>query len=496
MPAVRASVARYPALVLLSALALLAQAQGTLPSPVAQALAAARIPSASAAAVVQEAGAPRASLNVNPAAAMNPASVMKLVTTYAALELLGPAYRWKTEVFAGAPVRDGVLEGNLVLRGDGDPKLDLESFWMLLRALRDRGLRDIRGDLVLDRSRFERITGNPGDFDGDEFRPYNVLPDALLVNYRSLRFTFLPAPAGEAVRIAVEPRPPALEVVNALKLANGACPDGRAFRDLLQPAFEPEKKRVVFAGKYPASCGEKDLHVALLSPNDHAQGIFRQYWSELGGTWSGAVREGAAPEGVRPFYTHESAPLGELVRGVNKFSNNVMGRQIFLTLGADAAGGPAGAAPAIAAIRSWLARKGVAAPELVLENGSGLSRLERISAENLGRLLVNAFRSAVMPELIASLPVAAVDGTMRKRLSGAEVAGQAHIKTGSLAGVRSIAGYVLDNQGRRIVVVLIVNHANAGAGRPAQDALLKWVHNRDADACCTGDGKQRRKPRK
>ena len=476
MPAVRASAARYSALVLLSVLALLAQAQGTLPSPVAQALAAARIPSASAAAVVQEAGAPRASLNVNPAAAMNPASVMKLVTTYAALELLGPAYRWKTEVFAGAPVRDGVLEGNLVLRGDGDPKLDLESFWMLLRALRDRGLRDIRGDLVLDRSRFERITGNPGDFDGDEFRPYNVLPDALLVNYRSLRFTFLPAPAGEAVRIAVEPRPPALEVVNALKLANGACPDGRAFRDLLQPAFEPEKKRVVFAGKYPASCGEKDLHVALLSPNDHAQGIFRQYWSELGGTWSGAVREGAAPEGVRPFYTHESAPLGELVRGVNKFSNNVMGRQIFLTLGADAAGGPAGAAPAIAAIRSWLARKGVAAPELVLENGIGLSRIERISAASLAATLQAAWRSPIMPEFIASMPIVGEDGTMRRRLKENGIAGRAHIKTGLLSNARAMAGYVLDRGGRRQVVVMIVNHPNAPETQPAMDALLRWVY--------------------
>jgi D-alanyl-D-alanine carboxypeptidase/D-alanyl-D-alanine-endopeptidase (penicillin-binding protein 4) len=173
-----------------------------------------------------------------------------------------------------------------------------------------------------------------------------------------------------------------------------------------------------------------------------------------------------------------------------------MARQLFLTLGAVGGGAPATADKATRTIKQWLAQKGLAAPELVLENGSGLSRLERISAENLGRLLVNAFRSAVMPELIASLPVAAVDGTMRKRLSGAEVAGQAHIKTGSLAGVRSIAGYVLDSQGRRIVVVLIVNHANAGAGRPAQDALLKWVHNRDADACCTGDTKPRRSRRK
>src|SRR5687768_5401275 len=180
-------------LLLLSA-ACLAQAQVTLPPPVAQALAGSKIPASGVAAIVQEVGAPRAVLSVNPELPMNPASVMKLVTTYAALEALGPAYRWKTEAYATGTLRDGVLEGDLVLKGYGDPKLDLEAFWVLLRALRGKGLREIRGNLVLDRSHFERAAGDPGRFDGDVFRPYNVLPDALLVNYKSLRFTFVPEP--------------------------------------------------------------------------------------------------------------------------------------------------------------------------------------------------------------------------------------------------------------------------------------------------------------
>lgn len=462
--------------VLLSGPALHAQAQSSLPPQVAQALAAAKIPAAAVAAVVQEVGGSRAALAVNATAPMNPASVMKLVTTFAALELLGPAYRWKTEIYASAPLTDGVLEGDLLLKGYGDPKLDLESFWMLLRALRARGLRDIRGGLVLDRSRFERPAGNPGDFDGDEFRPYNVLPDALLVNYRSLRFSFLPGPAQEAVRIAVEPRPPALEVVNALKPADGACPDGRAFRDLLQPTFQPERKRAVFAGRYPASCGEKDLNVALLSPNDQVEGIFRQYWSEQGGTWSGAVREGAVPEGARLFYTHESAPLGELVRGVNKFSNNVMGRQLFLTLGADADGVPARPERAIAAIRTSLARKGIEAPGLVMENGIGLSRIERISAASLALLLQAVWVSPMMPEFIASLPIVGLDGTVRRRLKNDGVTGRAHIKTGLLSDARAMAGFVLERSGRRHVLVMLVNHPNAAESQPAMDALLRWVY--------------------
>ena len=409
---------------------------------------------------------------------MNPGSVMKLVTTYAALELLGPAYRWKTEAYATEPVRDGALAGNLVLKGYGDPKLDLEAFWMLLRALRGKGLREIRGDLVLDRSFFERAESDPGRFDGDAFRPYNVLPDALLVNYKSLRFAFAPESGGAAVRLYVEPRPPALDVVNVLKLSEGACPEGSAFRELLKATFDPARQRVIFAGRYPVSCGEKDLNVALLEPNDHVAGTWRQLWAELGGSWNGAVREGQAPPSAQLLHTMDSAPLAEIVRDTNKFSNNVMARHLFLTLGAEGFGPPASGAKADAAIKSWLARKGLGAAELVMENGSGLSRIERISAATLAAMLQAAWRSAVMPEFIASLPVVAVDGTMRRRLKGEGVAGQAHIKTGLLSEVRAMGGYVLDRSGRRHVVVMIVNHAAAHDAQPALDAVLRWVYDR------------------
>jgi len=465
-------------LLLLSGAACIAQAQGSLPSSVAQALAAAKIPSASTAVLVQEVGTSRASLSVNPAAPMNPASVMKLVTTYAALELLGPAYRWKTEAWAAGSLREGVLEGDLVLKGYGDPKLDLEAFWMLLRSLRGKGLREIRGGLVLDRSHFERVPGDAAGFDGDAFRPYNVLPDALLVNYKSLRFAFAPEPELGTVRLYIEPRPPALEVVNVLKLAEGACPEGSAFRELLKATFEPARQRAIFAGRYPASCGEKDLNVALLEPNDHVAGMLRQLWPEIGGAWGGAAREGQVPPGARLLHTLESPALAEIVRHTNKLSNNIMARHIYLTLGAESAGPPANGQKAFVTVKDWLVRKGITAPELVLENGAGLSRIERISAASLGKLLQAAWRSPVMPEFVSSLPIVGLDGTMRRRLVGNSVAGQAHIKTGLLADARTMAGYVLDRAGRRHVVVMFVNHASAHEAQPAMDALLRWVYER------------------
>jgi D-alanyl-D-alanine carboxypeptidase/D-alanyl-D-alanine-endopeptidase (penicillin-binding protein 4) len=288
---------------------------------------------------------------------------------------------------------------------------------------------------------------------------------------------------------------PQVTIVNNLTLDKAACGDWVS-RLKLDAQGGGQQARFTFSGNYSAACGERARYFSVLGHTQYIHSLFQELWREMGGTFTGGVREGLAGNSARLLTAVQSQSLSEIVRDINKFSNNVMARQLFLTLGAVGGGAPATAEKASRTIKQWLAQKGVAAPELVLENGSGLSRIERISAASVGRLLVNAFHSAVMPELIASLPVVAVDGTMKKRLSGAAVAGQAHIKTGGLAGVRSIAGYVLDARGRRVAVVLIVNHANAGAGQAAQDALLKWVYNRDADACCAGDAQVRRSRRK
>jgi serine-type D-Ala-D-Ala carboxypeptidase/endopeptidase (penicillin-binding protein 4) len=434
-----------------------------LPDPVAKGLRDARVPEGNVSIVVQELGARRAALALNPGATRNPASVMKLFTTYAALELLGPAFRWKTEAYQDGP--------DLVLKGYGDPKLNYESFWMLLRNLRARGLRELRGDIVLDRSYFAAIHHEP--IDSEVFRPYNVLPDALLVNFKSLRFVFWPDDG--KVRLFVEPQLPGLEVVNSLKLSDGACPEGRAFRDLTQANFQSKPPRAAFTGLYPQTCGERELNVALHQPEDYVGAMIRFLWAEIGGTWSGRLREGVVSPTAKLLYAHESEPLAEIVRDINKFSNNVMARQLYLTLAAELGGPPAQPDAAARAIAQWLTLKGIAAPELTLENGSGLSRNERASAATLMALLQSAWRSAVMPEFMGSLPVVASDGTMRKRLHGEAIAGNAHIKTGLLSDARSMAGYVLDRGGRRYAVVMIANHPNAPQADAAFDALLQWI---------------------
>jgi D-alanyl-D-alanine carboxypeptidase/D-alanyl-D-alanine-endopeptidase (penicillin-binding protein 4) len=443
-----------------------------LPEPVAQALRSAGIPVDSVGLFVQETGAPRPLLAHRARQPMSPASTMKLVTTYAALELLGPAYTWETALYAAAAPQDGVLDGNLYLQGSGDPALTLERFWLLLRDLRMAGLREIRGDLVLDGSRFSTNGGDPGAFDGDAHRPYNALPEAVLLNFKSTRFRLLPATDGQSVHVLADPAPPQLRIVNQLRAVAGACGDWRDGVSATVAGNGGSRLAVTFSGPFPADCGEKSWHLALFDNTAYVDALFRQLWEESGGILSGAARRGETPPAARLLASQESRPLTDQVRDVNKFSNNLMARQLLLTLGN---GSEEGGAQAVAA---WLSAKKLAFPELVVENGSGLSRREQISAGNLGALLLAAWRSPVMAEFVSSLPIAAVDGTMKKRLRERAVAGHAHIKTGSLKNVRAIAGYVHDAQGRTWALVFLVNHPNAAAAQAAQDALLEWVYQR------------------
>jgi serine-type D-Ala-D-Ala carboxypeptidase/endopeptidase (penicillin-binding protein 4) len=473
---------------LLCLLPVTAQAQlpTPLPEAVSRALAQAGIPEAAIGVYVHEIGAEQPVLSVGAERSLNPASSMKIVTTYAGLELLGPAYVWNTDALIDGTLQGDVLNGNLYLRGGGDPKLTLENFWLLLRNLRARGIREIRGDLVLDRRLFAEEAADPGQFDDQPTRPYNTAPSALLVNFKAVTLQFIPDAATRTLRIVAEPALPQLQISNNLKLTDGACGDWLA-RIKVDTQGNADGARLSFSGGYALDCGERQRSFSVMGHRQYTGALFAMLWRELGGSFSGQVRDGAVPDNARVAGNARSLSLSEIVRDVNKYSNNVMARQLFLSL-AQGGNTPATTAAAGNAVKQWLALKGISAPELVLENGSGLSRIERISTRNLGAVLLNAWGSAVMPELIASLPVAAVDGTMRRRLKSSEIAGQAHIKTGSLTGVRSIAGYVLDAQGNRSVVVFMVNHGNAHNAQPAMDALLQWVHNRDSNCC----GRQQR----
>ena len=465
-------------------------AAAALPAKARQALKQAGIPLSGVAVEVREIGARGALVSLNTRQAMNPASTMKLLTTYAALDILGPAYAWKTEAWLDGELKDGVLHGDLVLKGYGDPKLTLEQFWLWLRELRARGLREIRGDLVLDRSFFELPPHDPAAFDNDPVRAYNVGPDALLLNFNTLHLRYLPD--GNGMKIISEPPLDGVRLDNRLapQAAPGASKNNCNNWDdgiLVQPGGDS----VVLQGGYPGECGEREHHLSVMPHTRYLEAVFRALWQELGGSLQGKQRDGSASGNAQLFSTHHSEPLSAVIRDINKFSNNVMARQLFLTLGADVSlpshlmGEGAGERVASTniersgnAVREWLQKQRLDFPELVLENGSGLSRSERISAAHLAQLLQHAAAHPLGAEFESSLPILGVDGSVKKRLRDSAAASYAHLKTGTLEGVKTIAGYVRSRSGREWVVVFLINHPNAKYGQAAQDALIEWVRGK------------------
>lgn len=441
-----------------------AAAAQALPPEVEKALAAAQMPRDAVVMLVAPAEGGPARLEHRAGAAINPASVAKLTTTFAALELLGPSYTWSTPVFVDGPVRNGVLEGNLYLKGQGDPKLVIERLWLLLRRVQALGIRRINGDIVLDRSAFALPAHDPAAFDGEPLRPYNAGPDALLVNYKTVVVSFVPD--GNVARVRVEPALAGVQWPATVPASAGPC---GAWPATLQPDFSnPLQMR--FAGSFPASCGERSWNIAHPAAASYGARAIAALWRESGGGLAGQVREGRVPAQLQPSFEFASPPLAEVVRDVNKYSNNVMAQQLFLTLSLQQRG-TASFEGSREIVRAWWRERFGGEPP-VMDNGSGLSRTESITARQLQQLLQAAWNSPLMPDLVASLPALGLDGTLRK---ARENVGLAHLKTGSLNAVSGVAGYVHGAGGRRFVLVAIANHPRAGEIRPAIQALVEWA---------------------
>ncbi len=405
----------------------------------------------------------------------NPASVMKLLTSLASLELLGPAWTWKTDVLTRGTLNAGVLDGDLILRGGGDPFLTWDRLGGLLREVRSRGVREIHGDILLDRSLFALPPHDPAAFDGRAVRAYNAAPDALAVNFNAITLRISPRADGGVDAVPTLPFA-GLQVENSLRAQAGdGCPN---WRDLVAPEISAkgESVNVRLPGRFPSACGEKMLNLAAPDPVLMANGVIRAIWQELGGRFSGHVRSAATPADASLLTSWQSPPLADALRETDKYSNNLMARQIFLSLALLDGTAPATPEAAATRLRAWMPTRGLDPQQWVIENGSGLSRQERSTAAQLGTLLRAAWMSPRMPEFMAAQPIIGIDGTMKKRLPGTAVAGRGYVKTGTLDGVKSAAGYLLDARGRWIAFAWLINHPNADAGDAALEALLTRLY--------------------
>ncbi len=448
-------------------------AHAELPTTVIDALKKANIPLSDVGVYVQAVDETKPIIAHNAEKSFNPASVMKLVTTNAALDLLTPAYRWKTEVYRDGELKNGVLYGNLIIKGYGDPSFKAQDLWRLLMVVQQAGIKTITGDFVIDKTLFAEPLANQPAFDAEIWRAYNAKPSAFLVNGRHSSFKF--SVLDNKVNIQQEFALDAVEIVNNVVLSQTACGD---WRNRFGYTVNTQTNGVVvtFNGTFSPDCSERYLELSLLNDAQYAFYSFKKLWRELGGSFNGNLLVQNLGSTAVKVTEQLSEPLAYVVRDINKWSNNLMARQVLLTLALEKQGAPATAAKGATVIKNWLQAYNIDAKALVIENGSGLSRIERISSAHLGQMLVSAFNSAVMPEMLASLPILGLDGTAQQRLTDSPAQRQVHLKTGSLNGVNAMAGYVLNRQHKRLAFVMLVNHANAAASRAAQDNLIEWIY--------------------
>lgn len=441
-----------------------------LPGPVAEALVAAGLaPENLALALIPAADQPghQTGLWQNADIPFQPASTMKLVTSIAALDLLGSGYRGSTELLTDGRISRGVLHGSLYLHGRADPDLDVPALWQLLYRLRGQGVRRIRGDVILDRSFFEPLRTDLGlpPFDESPEWRYNIIPDALHLNSGFLHYLI----ESDATTIRARTEPPlyGVSVRSRMRLSTADCKDWED--DWQPPATKVSARKhrvsITLNGGFPRNCtAEADLQ--LFDRDLLANRLVRQLWADMGGRIDGRVTAGATPQAARLLARHESRPLAEVIRHMNKSSDNPLTRLLFLSIGAAAPAElrekhPTTQAAAVARVQERLVALGIPVDGLVLENGSGLLR--------------NAYSASYAPELLGSLPLVGVDGSMRNRLKHSTATGRARIKTGTLRNVVAAAGYVPDADQRMWVVVAMINHENARVAKPVLDALIDWV---------------------
>ncbi|HFC91891.1 MAG TPA: D-alanyl-D-alanine carboxypeptidase/D-alanyl-D-alanine-endopeptidase [Leucothrix mucor] len=402
----------------------------------------------------------------------SPASTMKLLTTYAALKILSPNYSWRTEAWVRGEIVDGTLAGDLIIKGYGDPFLSYENYSQFVRGLREKGLKHIQGDVIIDNSYFDIGDFNPAAFDNKPFRTYNAAPSALMFNFQSTRFLFTPDEENKKIVVTPYPAIPSFKFTNEINYT-----DKRCRRSHYRPKFSVDKEQnLTIKGWYSKKCGQKFILRALSTPEEHAFNGFRDFWMEQGGTLNGTLRIAQKQSGDTRFHLSSSATLGEQIRLINKWSNNVMTRQVLLTLGAKRYGVPATLQKGRDAVIETLQESHIQTNGIVIDNGSGLSRTARITARQMAQLLETAYREPYMPEFMASLALSGLDGTMVRRFRKGDLRGRSHMKTGTLNNVTAIAGYMLNRQGKRLVIVIQHNgkKTNRGRGKKIQNALLRW----------------------
>ncbi|MGI9307425.1 MAG: D-alanyl-D-alanine carboxypeptidase/D-alanyl-D-alanine endopeptidase [Gammaproteobacteria bacterium] len=400
----------------------------------------------------------------------NPASLAKLPLVFAAFDILGPAHKWRTVFARAGEIQDGVLRGDLIIAGGGDPYITTERFLSFVGNLRSRGIHTIEGDLIIDDTFFQFMPHDRAAFDGAAFKTYNAGGGALVVNWGAQRVAFLPEKNG--VRIYADP-PNDNFIIDGKKVRAGKtrC---RNWRGRIIERYRGDGLQMTLAlrGKYSPRCGEQSFNTSALDHAANAAGVFGAMWRNLGGVWNGKWKTAPRPPQAKDIAVFESPALAVIAAAMNKYSNNIMARNMFVSLSMQNGAPPHTEGAAREVFNRWMRAQNIQG-EFFMDNGSGLSRKGRMSAGQLAALMEGVLAHPMRAEITSSLPILGVDGTLRKRLRKT-AAGAGHLKTGSLRGVKNIAGFLRGAGGEDIIFICMLEKSGARA-KPFQDALMKWA---------------------
>ncbi len=452
-----------------------------LPRPVQELIDASGLPSTSFGLHVQPIGRvakPLVSLNADTHFQM--ASTTKLVTSLAALDLLGPEYRWHTHAFIDGELHEGRLLGDLIIVGGGDASLSSEHMRAWFAEMQSRGLHEVWGDIVLDRFAFSLSEDDHARTPlPTQYQPGYARPDALTLDEGVLRVALSAAPKRPA-SVRLTPGQAGLRVVNQLTAGSSCSASAR----LEQSAAI---SRLVVRGEWAAACGDRQIAQLAVPHSEFTKRAMAELWRECGGRFTGRVRSRVEPqrdaalarglesETLEPWASHSSQPLPSLIREMNKTSDNLAARSLFLSLADDFPTQAATLPAARARLNDWLRVQGLAAGDIAVHNGAGVSRAEKGKPQALVQLLLNAWQGPQSQAFFDSLPIAGVDGTLGRRMIGGAAAGRAHLKTGTGGETRALAGYVRCRSGRTHAVAAFVNHPDAATATPTLDAVIEWL---------------------
>lgn len=433
------------------------------------------IPSAAVAVYVKESGTGTTLISHNSTTPFKPASITKLVTTYSALEILGEDYVWHTPVYMTGIVQNGELKGNLIFRGVGDPSLSYERIRAFCAELYRRGIRVIKGDVIIDKSFFAFNAEVPDQFYREAENPWNLPPQPLLVNGKLVTLTVFPDKKTGTAKTSIEPDLPLIRTENRVSMTAGRC-DAGLNGIQLDVTGDARNAIIRVSGTLPDQCGPFVKRISVLGPDAYFAASLKKGFEQQGGRIDGVVKPGQIATQARFLGSIPSGSLMEIIRETNKNSNNLMARQLFLAVGAALTGKPPSPDVSERALLSWIAQRMPETSSFVLENGSGLSDEDRVTAKGMVALLEYIGNSRYAAQFLDTLPAVGEDGTMRIRLHEQPVAGRSVAKTGTLRDTRAIAGIVVSQRGRSYIFCMIVNHPRAAAAVPSIDRLIAWLH--------------------